>query len=402
MPNFSASRTKRIFSYNSGDTHLIYFDNSATTQPLPEVVAYITENLSDPEGFGNTGSLHRLGTLAGKQRDQALERISKALDCSPKELVFTSGGTESINTAIRGYLSANPRAGNRIISTRTEHKASLKVLESLEKSGYQVEYLPVDLLGQPDLEALDSMLRTRTALLTLTHVNNETGAILPIKDIVQLRNRISPETRIHLDCVQSLGKLPMNLHRMGVDMASFSGHKIHCVKGIGGLFLRSGCRIDPLLLGGGQQNGLRSGTECPWLYQALAIAVEESGRRCEKAYSNAVLLRNTLLKGLGHRPLTVNSPPDGSPFIVNLSFSGFQAQTMLQALEAHGVFVSTVSACASRKQEISYVLQEMGVARDVAARALRVSFSSFSLVEEVVSFCEIVENIYREFSLERG
>ena len=229
------------------------------------MVSFICSELSSEDGFGNPGSLHRLGLLAEKKQRAALDTISGILACSRDELFFTSCGSESVNTAIRGYLSANPRAGKHIISTRTEHKASLETLRFLEASGYEVTYIGVGRDGIPDMKQLEESIRTDTAIITLTHVNNETGAVLPVSLLTAIRSRKNPKIRIHLDCVQSFGKLPIRLSQMGIDMASFSGHKIHAVKGIGLLYIKKGCRIHPLIYGGGQQNGLRSGTESTFL-----------------------------------------------------------------------------------------------------------------------------------------
>jgi len=363
------------------------------------VASYIFKILTEDDSFGNPGSLHRLGTLAKTMHDTAQKKVSELLSCKKEEFYFTSCGTEAINTALFGYMRANPRMGKHIISTRSEHKASLEVLQALEKEGYEVTYLPIDRKGQISWAQLSEAIRKDTALITLTHVNNETGAVLPIEQLVQIKNKMNPMTRIHLDCVQSLGKLPISLSAVGIDMASFSGHKIHCVKGIGGLFVKNGCRIEPLLYGGGQQNGIRSGTESPWLYGAFSLALEKAEERREKAYENAASLRYLLLEGLLPFSIHLNSPEEGLPFIVNVSFLDFQSETMLHALESLDVFVSTMSACASRKQKISYVLSEMGIKKEIASRAVRISFSSFSSREEVVSFCKAVSEVHNKFSL---
>ena len=195
----------------------IYFDNSATTKPLPEVARLVYETLSGEESFGNPGSLHRLGVLAERDLNESLDKISKLLSCKKEELIFTSCGSESVNTAIMGYVHQNPRAGKKIISTKTEHKASLESLARLEKEGYEVCYIPVCADGKPDLDALEKALDENTALITFTHVNNESGSILPLSDIVAIRNKKNRNTKIHLDCVQSLGKLPIVLSRMGTE-----------------------------------------------------------------------------------------------------------------------------------------------------------------------------------------
>lgn len=391
----------RSLPYKGGN-FLIYFDNSATTRPLPEVVAFICDELSSEDGFGNPGSLHRLGMNAEKKQRAALETLAGILACSRDELIFTSCGSESVNTAIRGYLSANQRAGKHIISTRTEHMASLETLNMLEAAGYEVTYLSVGKDGIPDLKQLENSIRQDTALITLTHVNNETGAVLPVSQITAIRSRINPKTRIHLDCVQSLGKLPIRLSQMGVDMASFSGHKIHAVKGVGLLYVRKGCRISPLIYGGGQQHGLRSGTESTYLSGALALALSLAEKDREDALLRVTILKRELLEGLSDLSPTVLSPSDALPYVVNLSFPSFEAETMLHALEEHDIFVSTVSACSSKAKKVSYVLLEMGIAKVIAQNAVRFSFSRFSTEAETKRVCQAIHQIYEKYTMKRG
>ena len=215
---------------------MIYFDNSATTRPCEEVIRVINDDLTG-DMWGNPGSLHKLGMNSAKAYEQALADIASCLKCSASELIFTSCGTESANTAIEGFLKANPRAGKTVISTRTEHKCTLETLNLLEKEGYTVKYVKVGRDGKPDLDELRSLIDEDTALLCFTHVNNETGSILPLEQIINIRKELCPKAVIYLDCVQSLGKLPINLKSMGIDMASFSGHKVHGIKGVGLLYI---------------------------------------------------------------------------------------------------------------------------------------------------------------------
>jgi len=366
------------------------------------VVSFICEELSSEDGFGNPGSLHRLGYYAEKKQKAALDILSGILACSRDELIFTSCGSESVNTAIRGYLHANPRAGKHIISTRTEHKASLETLSFLALAGYEVTYLPVGKDGSPDLIELEKSIRPDTALITLTHINNETGAILPVDQITAIRSRKNPKTRIHLDCVQSFGKLPIRFSRMEIDMASFSGHKIHAVKGIGLLYVRKGCRIHPLIFGGGQQNGLRSGTESSYLSGALALALSLAEKDRENALSRVTILKKELLEGVSDLYPTILSPADSLPYVVNLSFPFFEAETMLHALEERDIFVSTVSACSSKQKKVSYVLLEMGIEKSIAQNAVRISFSRFSTEEDVKAVCRSIHDIYDKYLMKRG
>ena len=377
----------------------IYLDNSATTKPLPEVARLVYESLSGEESFGNPGSLHRLGVLAEKDLNDSLDKISKLLSCKKDELFFTSCGSESVNTSILGYMHSNPRAGKKVISTKTEHKASLESLSKLEKEGYEVCYIPVLSDGKPDLSALSDAIDENTALLTFTHVNNETGSILPLSEIIEIRNKKNRNTKIHLDCVQSLGKLPISLSRMGIDMASFSGHKIHALKGFGLLYIKTGVRVSPLILGGGQQKGMRSGTQSAYLASAFALALEKATENIEENLSKMTSLRDQFAEGLRELGAQILSPSDALPYVLNVSFPSFQSETMLHCLEEKEIYVSTVSACSSKSKKISYVLSEMGIRREIAANAVRFSFSRFTTKEELDETICAIKEIYEKYKV---
>lgn len=380
---------------------MIYFDNSATTFPSDRVRQVVSEMMKD-EFSGNPGSLHKLGVSADKAYGETQAKVAKLLGASSDEIIFTSCATESANTAIRGFLSRNQRAGKRVISTRTEHKASLECLALLEKSGYDVYYLPVGSDGKPVMEALEKALtEEKTALLCFTLVNNETGSVLPLEQIVNLRNKISPDTKIYLDAVQALGKMPIDLHKMNVDMCSFSGHKIHSVKGTGVLYLKNGVRIDPLILGGGQQKGMRSGTQSLLLAKAFEAALEEAVETMESSHANAVKINQYLRKELAERKAVILSPEDALPYVLNVSFEGFESETMLHCLEIYDIYVSTVSACSSKAKKVSYVLLESGVDRKTAANAVRLSFSRYNSMEEAEQFIEKVDEIYDLYAVRK-
>ena len=380
---------------------MIYFDNSATTKPSQRVFEVISKELLSEDSFGNPGSLHKLGMKADKEYREALSRAASVLGCRDDELYFTSCGTEGANTAIEGYMSRNKRSGKKIISTRTEHKATLETLELLSDRGYEIVYLNVGRDGKPDLSQLENELDDDTALLCFTYVNNETGAVLPLEDIIRLRDQKNRNTAVYLDCVQSLGKLPTDLRKMGVQMASFSGHKIHSVKGVGMLFVKNGTDIDPLILGGGQQKGLRSGTQSLLLAKAFTAALEEAEEMREEAFSNVSKINSYLREELSKRGAVINSPEDGLPFVLNVAFDGFESETMLHCLEIHDIFVSTVSACSSKSKKVSYVLLEMGIDRKIAVNSVRLSFSRYNTMDEAESFIRAVDEIYEMFSLKR-
>jgi len=380
---------------------MIYFDNSATTKPSQRVFEVISKELLSEDSFGNPGSLHKLGMKADKEYRETLSRAASVLGCRDDELYFTSCGTEGANTAIEGYMSRNKRSGKKIISTRTEHKATLETLELLSDRGYEIVYLNVERDGKPDLSQLENELDDDTALLCFTYVNNETGAVLPLEDIIRIRDQKNRNTAVYLDCVQSLGKLPTDLRKMGVQMASFSGHKIHSVKGVGMLFVKNGTDIDPLILGGGQQKGLRSGTQSLLLAKAFTAALEEAEENREKAFSEVSKINSYLRGELTKRGAVINSPEDGLPFVLNVAFDGFESETMLHCLEIHDIFVSTVSACSSKSKKVSYVLLEMGIDRKIAVNSVRLSFSRYNTMDEAESFIKAVDEIYEMFSLKR-
>ena len=374
---------------------MIYYDNSATTRPCDEVRDLVTKQLAG-DLFGNPGSLHKLGVAADKEYKRVTASVASILGAKPDEIFFTSCGSESANTAIRGFVSRNKRSGSKIISTRTEHKATLEVLSLLEKEGYEVVYISVGRDGKPDLDQIRENIAD-CSLMCFTHVNNETGAILPLEDIVNIRNTLNRKCAIYLDCVQSLGKLAIDLGKMGVEMASFSGHKIHGIKGVGVLYVKNNTRIDPLILGGGQQKGMRSGTESLLLASSFEAALSAAAKAREEAYKNIREINSYLRDELAKRGNIILSPDDALPFVLNCSFKGFQSETMLHCLEIYDIFVSTVSACSSKTKKVSYVLLEYGIDRKIASNAVRLSFSRENTMEEAEEFIKTVDEIYAKY-----
>lgn len=376
---------------------MIYFDNSATTFVSEKVRAKLME-LTEDSVSANPGALHKLGNKAIDLYEGIRKETAELLGAKPGEIFFTSCATESANTAIKGYMSRNKRAGNAVISTRTEHKATLECLEYLSKLGYEIRYLKVDKSGKPTMESLEEELtKGGVALACFTLVNNETGSILPIDDITKSIKKISPSTVIYLDCVQALGKMPVNLSTIGADMASFSGHKIHSVKGNGVLFIKNGVKIDPFILGGGQQEGMRSGTQSPLLAGAFLEALKEVSAGIPEAYDKTTEINSYLRKELVARGAQILSPDDALPYVLNVSFKGFESETMLHCLEIYDIYVSTVSACSAKAKKVSYVLLEMGVDRKTAANAVRLSFSRHNTMDEAKEFISRVNEIYEQF-----
>ncbi len=376
---------------------MIYFDNSATTFVSDAVRAKIVE-LTEDSLSANPGALHKLGNKANELYEDIRKETAELLGARPEEIFFTSCATESANTAIKGYMSRNKRAGNAVISTRTEHKATLESLEYLAKLGYEIRYVKVGSDGKPLMESLEEELaKGYVALACFTLVNNETGSVLPFETISKTIKARSPSTVIYLDCVQALGKMPLNLSSLGADMASFSGHKIHSVKGNGVLYVRKGVRIDPLIVGGGQQDGMRSGTQSPVLAGAFLAALKEVSTGIDEGRARAEEINQYLRKELAAREAIILSPDDALPYVLNVSFKGFESETMLHCLEIYDIYVSTVSACSAKTKKVSYVLLESGVDRKIAANAVRLSFSRENTMEEAKEFIKRVDEIYDQF-----
>lgn len=378
---------------------MIYFDNSATTKTIPEVVEAITNNLSSDLLYGNPGSLHELGTLANKAYNEQLKAISSILHCYENELYFTSCGTESANTAIIGYITRNKRNGSSIISTRTEHKATLETLKKAEELGFTVKFVDVDSDGKPKLDMLDNLIDDSVILMCFTHVNNETGSVLPLEEIVKLRNQKNRKIAIYLDMVQSVGKLPIDLKKMNIELGSFSGHKIHSVKGTGLLYVKAGININPYIIGGGQQNNMRSGTQSVVLAEAFRVALEEAYKNYDESHKVVHEINSYLREELIKRDAKILSPDDAIDYVLNVSFKGFESETMLHCLEKYKIYVSTISACSSKTKKVSYVLLDMGIDRKIAGNSIRLSFSRFNTMEEAEAFVKAVDEIYKLFLL---
>ena len=375
----------------------IYLDHTATTQPTPAVVACLCEALTAT--FANPSSIHKLGQDASGLLKRARADCAAQLGCDPQNLLLTSGGTESINLAIKGYVAANPRAGRRIITSHGEHAATVETLNHLEKQGYEIVWLPLTTAGSVNLDQLATALEQPAALITLIHVSNETGAVNPVDEIVRLRNAAVSQPAIHLDAVQTTGKLPIDFSRSGVDMISGSGHKVSAPKGIGWLAKRASIRLQPQIHGGGQQDGLRSGTENPPMAAALAVALAEAVQDLQAKSAYVLHLRRLFLDDLrllGLDP-AILSPEDAVPHILALSFPGLRGETLLHALEARGISISTGSACSSRhNRRGNPVLRAMGVRDEWAACAVRISFSSANQEEEIHLAARTLDGIYRQ------
>ena len=369
---------------------LIYLDHSATTLPTPEVLNYYHDCLQQVSG--NPASLHRLGQLAEQAIKDSRQSIARTIDCRPQDIVFTSGGSESINWALKGYVAANPKRGRKIITAAGEHAATREALAALQKLGYTIVTLPLDAQGQPDLAALEQALDQETCLLTFMLVNNETGSLLPTDSIVALRNRLRPLAAIHLDGVQAFGKIPVSFHKLNVDMISGSGHKFGAPKGIGFLVKKANVHLEPLIHGGGQQNGQRAGTENAPLVATLAHCLQETCDHLPDQARQTLELRQHLLSGLRQQDIdyAMLSPLDGVPHITCLAFPGLRGETLLHALEQELIYVSTGSACSSKRKGPSATLLAMGFRRQLVECSIRISLNQANTLAEVAQVAQAI------------
>ena len=361
-----------------------YFDNSATTKVLDCVKDAVVDAMC--VNYGNAAAKHRKGVEAENLIREAKKAIADTLKVQEKEILFTSGGTESNNPALIGTALANRRAGKHLITTGVEHPSIYNTMSFLEEMGFEVTYLPVDHLGHISLEDLEKAIREDTILVSVMYVNNEVGAVEPIEAISQCIKKKNPKTLFHVDAIQAYGKYKIRPKKQGIDLLSVSGHKIHAPKGVGFLYIRDGVKIRPILFGGGQQKGMRSGTEnvpgCVGLGVAARDAYKDFDARIEKLYT----LREHLIAGL--KPLggvTINGSEDrtNAPQIVSASFEGVRSEVLLHALEDKGVYVSSGSACSSNHPGISGTLKGIGVKKELLDSTIRFSLGDLNTEEEV-------------------
>ena len=362
----------------------VYLDNSATTRCLPNVAALMTKIMC--EDYGNPSSMHRKGVESEKYIRYAKETIAKLLKVQEKEIIFTSGGTESDNIALIGAAYANHRAGRHIITTRIEHPAVLQTCAYLEEQGFQVTYLPVDRSGAVNLYDLEKAMTRGTILVSIMHVNNEIGAIEPIEQAGELIKRLNPNTLFHVDAVQSFGKFAIYPKRMHIDMLSVSAHKIHGPKGVGFLYVNEKAKVRPIIFGGGQQKGMRSGTENVPGIAGMALAAEEAYSDLEGKRNYLYALKDRFTDGLaGLDGIRINGPlgRDGAPNVVSVSIQGVRSEVMLHALEDKGIYVSAGSACSSNKPSASATLKAIGVEKQYLDSTIRFSMSVLNTEEDM-------------------
>lgn len=370
---------------------IVYFDNSATTKPHKQVIDEVS--LCMEKFFANPSSAHRLGIEAEKKASTARAEVGKLIGALPKEIIFTSGGSEANNTAILGTVTK----GDHIITSKIEHPSVIRLLESFEALECEVTYLEVDSNGQVKLDQLEASIKPNTRLVTIMHVNNEVGSIQPIADIARLVRGKSKKARIHVDAVQSAGKLELDVKQLDIDMLSLSAHKIHGPKGVGALYVKSGLRLKPLIFGGGQEGGMRSGTEnLPGISGfgvAAAAALEDKQKKADQVYG---VKKHFLERLLEIEDIAINSPLDSSHIdnILNVSFGGIRGEVLLHALEDYKIYVSTGSACSAKQTgHRNYVLPALGLRECDVEGAIRFSFSYLNTLEEVDYTVEALKKV---------
>jgi cysteine desulfurase len=388
-----------------GEMMEVYLDNSATTR--------ITEGVRDKmvhalyEDYGNPSSMHRLGVKAEQYMKDAAAIIANNLKVEPKEIIFTSGGTEANNLALIGTAMANKRRGNHIITTRIEHPSVHQPLVYLEENGFEISFAPVDSTGKLIKEKLYGMIKENTLMVSTMYVNNEIGAVQDIDELaVELRN-LKKDLIFHVDAVQAFGKYRIYPKREGIDLLSFSGHKIHGPKGIGALYVSDKIKINPILFGGGHQRGIRSGTENVPAIAGLGQAVAELYENHEEKINRLYLLKQKFLREVSRlEGVTVNGMPKEctdefemeqirktAPHIMNVSFSGVRSEVFLHALEDKGIYVSSGSACSSHHPTPSVTLTAIGIPKELLDSTLRFSMSEMTTEEEIDYTLEQIKQI---------
>lgn len=374
-----------------------YLDNAATTRGFPEVRDIMLQVME--KDFGNPSSRHTKGIEAEGYVTKAVQQIAGTLKCQPKEIILTSGGTESNNMALIGTALANQRAGKHVITTRIEHASIHEPFGRLEQMGYEAQYLPVDHNGHLQPEVLEEAVREDTLLVSVMMVNNEMGAVEDIKKLVAVAKQKNPNVIFHVDAIQAYGKYKIVPKRLGIDLMSVSGHKIHGPKGSGFLYVRDGVKISPIILGGGQQRGMRSGTEnvpaIAGLGEAVRLIYQQHSEKVERLYALKQRLIDglTAMEGVSINGINGLSLTETAPHIVSASFDGIKSEVMLHALAQEGVYVSSGSACSSNHPDLSGTLKAIGVEDRLLDSTLRFSFSVLSTEEEVDHALEAVAKV---------
>ncbi len=361
-----------------------YFDNSATTVVTESVKDIVVKAMT--EDYGNPSSMHMIGVNAEKYVKTAKENIAKILKVDEGEIYFTSGGTEGNNMAIIGSANANKRAGNRVITTKIEHSSVANPMKYLEKQGFDVVYLPVDNNGIVDMEVLKKEMTKDTILVSIMNVNNEVGAIEPVSEIGKYIKSVNPSVVYHVDAIQAFGKMEIRPRKENIDILTVSGHKIHAPKGSGFMHIKKNTKVNPIILGGGQQEGMRSGTENVPGIAGIGQAAKDCYDNLEKNVAHMTELKDYLIDELSKLDgVTINSQKGnaGAPHIVSASFENVRSEVLLHALEDKGVYISAGSACSSNRPAVSETLKAMGIDSKLLGSTVRFSFCELNKKEEI-------------------
>ena len=366
-----------------------YLDNSATTRCLDSVIEIVEKTMK--EDFGNPSSKHQKGFDAENYVRTARTEIAKTLKVQEKEIFVTSGGTESNNWALIGSALANKRAGNHLITTAVEHAAVLQPMAFLKEMGFRITYLPVDKKGVADLRALEDAICDDTILVSMMYVNNELGTEEPVKEASRIIKEKNPKILFHVDAIQAYGKYKIQPKKLGIDLLSVSGHKIHGPKGSGFLYINEKTKIQPIILGGGQQKGMRSGTDNVPGIAGLGVAAKEAYQDFDEKIAHLKALKQQFMNGLQDIPDVFiqgqSSENGGAPHIVSVSFQNVRSEVLLHALEEKQIYISSGSACSSNKKlPVSTVLKEIHVPKELLESTVRFSFST-QTTEEEIDYC---------------
>ena len=362
-----------------------YLDNSATTRCFPEVAELMTKIYL--EDYGNPSSMHHKGVEAEKYITEAKRTLSRILKVGEKNLIFTSCGTESDNIAIIGGALANCRKGRHLITTRIEHPAVLEAMKYLESMDFEVTYLPVDESGVVAPESVEEAVREDTILVSVMHTNNEIGSVQPIEEIARRIKRKNPSVLFHVDAVQGFGKARIYPAKWGVDLLAVSGHKIHAPKGIGFLYIGDKVKVKSLIYGGGQQNGMRSGTENVAGIAGMGLAAKMLYQDLDAEIGKLYDLRELFIKEVSDIPeVKINGPQgrEGAPHIISVTVPGVRAEVLLHALEDKGVYVSSGSACATNRPHLSGTLEAIRLPRPYLDSTIRISLSGMNTEEDIL------------------
>lgn len=379
-----------------------YLDNSATTKVFDEVKDIMVETML--KDYGNPSSMHLRGVEAEKYVKEARENIAKTLKVDEKEIVFTSGGTESNNMAIIGTALVNRRAGNHIITTEVEHASVHNTMEFLAEQGFRITYLNVNESGVINIKDLEDAICDDTILISVMYVNNEIGSVMPISEIAEVIKAKKPDVVFHVDAIQAYGKYHIYPRRMGIDLLSVSGHKIHGPKGSGFLYVRDKLKIKPIIYGGGQQKGMRSGTENVPGIAGIGVAAKKIYENFDENIDRLYELKDYLIDELSKiENVRIHSKKgrDFAPQIVNASFVGVRSEVLLHSLEDRKIYVSAGSACSTNKHTVSATLKGIGLDFDEIESAIRFSFCIFTTKEEIDYTVSVINELLPRLRLFR-